>query len=218
MKLKPLNYENFEIIKHPLVQHKLLLLRDINTGKTIFRQVLKEIGMLLGYEITRGLTTTETKVETPLGTSLGYKTSQKDLVIVPILRAGLGMADGLLELVPGATVGHIGCYRDEKTKQPVEYLAEIPQHMGKTFILVDPMIATGNSAKFAVHLLKNRGVLGEDIKFMALLAAPEGVQVFQDAHPDVHLLAASLDSNLDKNAFILPGLGDAGDRLFGTTK
>ena len=132
--------------------------------------------------------------------------------------AGLGMADGLLKLVPGATVGHIGCYRDEKTKQPVEYLAEIPQHMGKTFIVVDPMIATGNSAKFAVHLLKNRGVLGEDIKFMALLAAPEGVQVFQDAHPDVHLLAASLDSNLDKNAFILPGLGDAGDRLFGTTK
>ena len=212
----PILADKFQIVRHPLLQHKLLCLRDTNTGKTLFRQLLKEIGMLLGYEITRDLRTTQSWVETPLGTCEGNKVSQRDLVILPILRAGLGMTDGLLELVPGATVGHIGCYRDEETKRPVEYMIEIPEPAGKTFIVIDPMLATGYSAKYAVDILKKRGIAGESIRFMALVAAPEGVKVFQDAHPDVFLLAAALDSHLDENAYIIPGLGDAGDRLFGT--
>ena len=210
-------HEKLTIVDHPLIQHKLSLLRDINSDKILFRQLLKEIALLLGYEITRGIGVSSNKVQTPLAICKGNKVSQRDIVILPILRAGLGMTDGLLELVPGATVGHIGCYRNEETKRPVEYMVKIPEPAGQTFIVVDPMLATGYSAKYAVDILKNRKVPGENIRFMALVAAPEGVKLFQDTHPDVSLFVAALDSHLDENAYIVPGLGDAGDRLFGTT-
>ena len=209
--------ENLEIVEHPAVQHKLLRLRDVNTGKALFSQLLKEIGLLLAYEITKNLDVTPAEVETPMGECNGNEIAQSEIVIIPILRAGLGMTDGFLELLPGATVGHIGCCRDKKTKQPVEYMVKIPEYKGQTYVIVDPMLATGNSAKYATDILKRRGVPGKNIRFMALVAAPEGVRRFNEAHPDVYLLVAAVDSHLDENAYIVPGLGDAGDRLFGTS-
>ena len=217
MMTKSFKSENLEIVVHPAVQHKLLRLRDVNTGKADFSQLLKEIGLLLGYEITKNLDVTPAEVETPMGKCNGNEIAQSEIVIIPILRAGLGMTDGFLELLPGATVGHIGCYKDEKTKRPVEYMVEIPEYKGQTYIIVDPMLATGNSAKYATDILKRRGVPGKNIRFMALVAAPEGVRRFNEAHPDVYLLVAAVDSHLDENAYIVPGLGDAGDRLFGTS-
>ena len=214
---KSFKSENLEIVEHPAVQHKLLRLRDVNTGKALFSQLLKEVGLLLGYEITKNLNVTPAEIETPMGKCSGNEIAQSEIVIIPILRAGLGMTDGFLELLPGATVGHIGCYRDEKTKKPVEYMVEIPEYKGQTYIIVDPMLATGNSAKYATDLLKHRGVPGKNIRFMALVAAPEGVSQFHEAHPDVYLLVAAVDSHLDERAYIVPGLGDAGDRLFGTS-
>ncbi len=204
------------VVDHPLVQHKLALLRDKETNTSQFRQLLKEIGLLMGYEVTRGLPTRPEIVKTPMAPCEGNIVLEDDLVVVPILRAGLGMADGLLELMPGARVGHIGYYRDNVTKRPVEYLVKLPDTAGRQFIVVDPMLATGFSAAHAVTVLEDRGVTPADICFMALVAAPEGVEVFHKTHPDVRLLVASLDSHLDENAYIIPGLGDAGDRLFGT--
>ena len=204
------------VVDHPLVQHKLTLLRDKETSTSQFRQLLKEIGLLMGYEVTRGLPIKPRIVETPMAPYEGNIVYEDDLVIVPILRAGLGMADGLLDLMPGARVGHIGYYRDHVTKRPVEYLVKLPDTAGRKFIVVDPMLATGFSAAHAVAVLQDRGVAAADIQFMALVAAPEGLEVFHKTHPDVHVLVAGLDSHLDDNAYIIPGLGDAGDRLFGT--
>ena len=210
------NSKILHVVDHPLVQHKLTLLRDKETNTSQFRQILREIGLLMGYEVTRGLPIKPRIVETPMAPCEGNIVFEDNLVVVPILRAGLGMADGLLELMPGARVGHIGCYRDHVTKRPVEYLIKLPDTAGRKFIVVDPMLATGFSAAHAVTVLQDRGVAAADIRFMALVAAPEGVKLFHETHPDVLLVVAGIDSHLDNNAYIVPGLGDAGDRLFGT--
>ena len=210
------NSKILHVVDHPLVQHKLTLLRDKETNTSQFRQILREIGLLMGYEVTRGLPIKPRIVETPMAPCEGNIVFEDNLVVVPILRAGLGMADGLLELMPGARVGHIGCYRDHVTKRPVEYLIKLPDTAGRKFIVVDPMLATGFSAAHAVTVLQDRGVAAADIRFMALVAAPEGVELFHKTHPDVLLVVAGIDSHLDNNAYIVPGLGDAGDRLFGT--
>ncbi|MEC5160680.1 uracil phosphoribosyltransferase [Janthinobacterium sp. CG_S6] len=204
------------ITDHPLIQHKLSHMREHDTSTRTFRELLKEITLLMGYEITRDLPLTTRPVQTPLMMIDAPVIAGKKLAIVPILRAGIGMSDGLLNLVPSARVGHIGVYRDPDTKQPVEYLVRLPDLVERTFILCDPMVATGNSAVHAVDVLKKRGVSDEQIIFLALVAAPEGVTVFQNAHPNVKMYAAALDSHLDEHAYIVPGLGDAGDRIFGT--
>jgi uracil phosphoribosyltransferase len=204
------------ILNHPLIQHKLSHMRERDTSTRTFRELLKEITLLMGYEITRDLPLTTRQVQTPLVTIDAPVIAGKKLAIVPILRAGVGMSDGLLELVPSARVGHIGVYRDPATREPVEYLVRLPDTIDRTFILCDPMVATGNSAVHAVDVLKKRGVADDQIIFLALVAAPEGVTVFQDAHPNVKLYVASLDSHLNDHAYIVPGLGDAGDRIFGT--
>jgi uracil phosphoribosyltransferase len=191
-------------------------MRDRDTSTRTFRELLREITLLMGYEITRNLPLTTKSIETPLQRIDAPVIAGKKLVVVPVLRAGIGMSDGLLELVPSARVGHIGVYRDPATHRPVEYLVRLPDLAERFFILCDPMLATGNSAVHAVNVLKERAVTDEQILFMALVAAPEGVQVFQAAHPDVKVYVASLDSHLDDHAYIVPGLGDAGDRLFGT--
>jgi uracil phosphoribosyltransferase len=215
MKQDP-RFPNLFITDHPLIQHKLSHMRDKATSTRTFRELLKEITLLMGYEITRDLPLTTREIETPLMTIDAPVIAGKKLAVVPILRAGIGMSDGLLNLVPSARVGHIGVFRDPDTHQPVEYLVRLPDLEDRTFILCDPMVATGYSAVHAVDVLKRRGVAGGEISFVALVAAPEGVQVFQDAHPDVKLYVASLDSHLNEHAYIVPGLGDAGDRLFGT--
>lgn len=215
MKQDP-RFPNLHILNHPLIQHKLTHMRDRETSTRTFRELLREITLLMGYEITRNLPLTTISVETPLQTIEAPIIAGKKLVVVPVLRAGIGMSDGLLELIPSARVGHIGVYRDPDTHRPVEYLVRLPDLAERTFILCDPMLATGNSAVHAVDVLKKRNVTGEQIIFMALVAAPEGVEVFQKAHPDVKVYVASLDSHLNDHAYIVPGLGDAGDRLFGT--
>lgn len=204
------------ILDHPLIQHKLSYMRDKDTSTRNFRQLLRELTLLMGYEVTRDLPVTTKHIETPLQAIDAPVIAGKKLAVVPVLRAGIGMSDGLLDLVPSARVGHIGVYRDHDTHQPVEYLVRLPDLQERTFILCDPMIATGNSAVHAVDVLTRRGVPAERIVFLALVAAPEGVEVFQKAHPDVRVYVASLDSHLNENAYIVPGLGDAGDRLFGT--
>jgi uracil phosphoribosyltransferase len=203
------------ILDHPLIQHKLTHMRDQHTSTRTFRQLLREITLLMGYEITRDLPLALQTVTTPLTTIEAPVIAGKKLAIVPVLRAGIGMSDGLLDLIPSARVGHIGVYRADDHR-PVEYLVRLPDLEDRTFILCDPMLATGYSAVHAVEVLKSRGVAGADILFMALVAAPEGVTVFTEAHPDVKLYVASLDSHLNEHAYIVPGLGDAGDRLFGT--
>jgi uracil phosphoribosyltransferase len=215
MKQDP-RFPSLYILSHPLIQHKLSHMREHDTSTRTFRELLKEITLLMGYEITRDLPLTTRAIQTPLVTIDAPVIAGKKLAIVPILRAGIGMSDGLLELVPSARVGHIGVYRDPDTHEPVEYLVRLPDTSERTFILCDPMVATGNSAVHAVDVLKKRGVRDDQIIFLALVAAPEGVKVFHDAHPDVKLYVASLDSHLNKHAYIVPGLGDAGDRIFGT--
>ncbi|MGD9639298.1 MAG: uracil phosphoribosyltransferase [Alphaproteobacteria bacterium] len=211
------DYKNIFIVEHPLIQHKLTKMRDIETSTRTFRELLKEIALLMGYEVTRELPLTYEPIETPLcRMEKAPVIAGKKLTVVPILRAGIGMADGLLQLVPSARVGHIGLYRDEETKKPVEYLVKIPQQEGRLFIIVDPMLATGNSAVAAVDILIKRGIPSENIVFLALVGAPEGAEVFSKAHPDVPVYIAAMDEKLNENAYILPGLGDAGDRLFGT--
>ncbi|SNS52561.1 uracil phosphoribosyltransferase [Noviherbaspirillum humi] len=215
MKSDP-RFPNLHILDHPLIQHKLSHMRDRDTSTRTFRELLREITLLMGYEITRNLPLTTVRITTPLQDIDAPVIAGKKLVVVPVLRAGIGMSDGLLELVPSARVGHIGVYRDPATHRPVEYLVRLPDVTDRIFILCDPMLATGNSAVHAVDVLRKRGVAPSQIFFLALVAAPEGVQVFQDAHPDVAVYVASLDSHLNDHAYIIPGLGDAGDRLFGT--
>ncbi len=215
MKQDP-RFPNLYILNHPLIQHKLSHMREHDTSTRTFRELLREITLLMGYEITRDLPLTTRSIRTPLVTIDAPVIAGKKLAVVPILRAGIGMSDGLLELVPSARVGHIGVFRDPETHEPVEYMVRLPDTVDRTFILCDPMVATGNSAVHAIDVLKKRGVPDEQILFLALVAAPEGVQVVQDAHPNVKLYVASLDSHLDDHAYIIPGLGDAGDRIFGT--
>lgn len=209
-------FPNLHILDHPLIQHKLTLMRDRETSTHQFRQLLKEIGLLMGYELTRDLPLEQKSITTPMANMQAPVLAGRKLAVVPILRAGSGMADGLLELVPSARVGHVGSYRDPETKRPVEYLTKLPDPKGRSFIVVDPMLATGYSAAHAVEVLKRHGVAGAAIRFMALVGAPEGMRVFFDAHPEIPVYVAALDSHLDARAYIIPGLGDAGDRLFGT--
>lgn len=209
-------FPNLFILDHPLIQHKLSHMRDKETSTRTFRELLRELTLLMGYEVTRRLPLTTRRIETPMQSMEAPVIAGKKLVIVPVLRAGIGMSDGLLELIPSARVGHIGVYRDPDTHLPVEYLVRLPDLHDRDFILCDPMLATGNSAVHAVDVLRKRGVAEERINFLALVAAPEGVTVFQNAHPNVKVYVASLDSKLNEHAYIVPGLGDAGDRIFGT--
>lgn len=209
-------FSNLYVADHPLILHKLSLMRDVSCNKVMFKTLLKELSLLMGYELTRPLPLTTREIETPIQTMQAPVIEGKKPVIVPILRAGLGMAEGLEELMPAARIGHIGLYRDHDTKAPVEYLVKLPNPQGRLFILVDPMLATGNSAKYALDVLIRHGADPKQIRFMALVAAPEGVQVLLDAHPQVPIFVAALDSHLNENAYIVPGLGDAGDRMFGT--
>lgn len=203
------------VIDHPLIQHKLSIMRNRKTGSKDFRELLEEIAMLMGYELTRDLPLEDISIETPICKTTAKMIAGKKLAVVPILRAGLGMVDGLLSLIPVAKVGHIGLYRDPKTHLPVEYYCKLPPDISERIvILVDPMLATGGSAVDALHMLKQHGC--KHIRFMCLVAAPEGVAKVQEAHPDVDIYAAALDDHLNENAYIVPGLGDAGDRIFGT--
>ena len=205
------------IVEHPLLQHKISLLRNKQTGTKEFRDLVGEIATLLCYEATRDLPLEEVEIETPITMAKTKVLAGRKLALVPILRAGMGMLDGMLTLLPAAKVGFIGLYRDEETLQPVEYFCKLPKDIAERDVLVlDPMLATGNSAVAAVDTLLKRGVKPKDITFVALVSAPEGVETFQKAHPEIELYVASLDEKLDKNAYILPGLGDAGDRVFGT--
>ena len=206
---------NVNVMTHPLIQHKVTLIRSVDTGTKDFRQLLEEIALLMGYEITRDLPLEDVKVQTPLVEAIGKQIAGKKVGIVPILRAGLGMVNGLLELMPMAKVGHVGMYRDPETLQPVEYYCKLPSDLSERRIIVtDPMLATGGSAAAAISLLKEKGA--KEIQLMCLVAAPEGVEVVNKAHPDVRIYVAALDEKLNEHGYILPGLGDAGDRIFGT--
>lgn len=208
-------FPNLTVVEHPLIQHKLAVLRDRNTSKKVFRELVDEITMLLAYEATRDLPLEPIEIETPLERTTAYVVRGKKLVLVPILRAGLGMVEAMLRLMPAARVGHIGLYRDHDTLQPVEYYFKIPSDPeARDFIVLDPMLATGGSAAAAVRLLKERGAAR--VRVVSLVAAPEGVRTVLEQHPDVQIIAAALDRQLDENGYIRPGLGDAGDRLFGT--
>jgi len=206
---------NVTVLDHPLIKHKLTYIRDINTGSKEFRELVKEVSMLMGYEVTRDLALEEIEIETPVSKMKSEVISGKKLGLVPILRAGLGMVDGMLNLLPAAKVGHIGLYRDPETFKPVEYYCKLPQDIEeRDLIVLDPMLATGGSAVAAIQFLKDRGA--NHIKLMNLIAAPEGVEAVTKAHPDVDIYVASIDEKLNEHAYIVPGLGDAGDRLFGT--
>lgn len=206
---------NAEVLSHPLIMHKVTLMRDKNTLPKDFRQLLKEISLLMAYEVTRDLPLVDREIETPICKCTCKTLGGRSIGVVPILRAGLGMVDGVLELVPTAKIGHIGCYRDPATHEPIEYYCKLPVDAEeRTIIVVDPMLATGGSAVMAIDFIKRKGV--KDIKFMCLVAAPEGVLALNRRHPDVKIYAAALDERLNENAYIVPGLGDAGDRLFGT--
>lgn len=209
------SFPNLTVVEHPLIQHKLAVLRDRNTSKKIFRELVDEITMLLAYEATRDLPLEPIEIETPLERTTAFVVSGKKLVLVPILRAGLGMVEAMLRLMPAARVGHIGLYRDHDTLQPVEYYFKIPSDPeARDFIVLDPMLATGGSAAAAIQLLKDRGAAR--VRLVSLVAAPEGVRTLLERHPDVQIIAAALDRQLNQHGYILPGLGDAGDRLFGT--
>jgi uracil phosphoribosyltransferase len=202
-------------MEHPLIQHKLSMIRDVNTGPKEFRELVEELSMLMAYEVTRDIPVEEVEIQTPLCKTKGKSISGKKLGIVPILRAGLGMVNGMLKLIPTAKVGHIGIYRDPETLQPVEYYCKLPPDIEeRDLILLDPMLATGGSACAGIQFLKERGA--KSIKLMCLIAAPEGIDAVCSAHPDVDIYTASVDEYLNDHAYIVPGLGDAGDRLFGT--
>ena len=204
----------FHVVDHPLIQHKLTIMRKKNTPSKDFRIMLDEISMLMGYEVTRNLPLENIEIETPICKTTQKRIAGKKMAIVPILRAGLGMVDGLLKLVPVARVGHIGLYRDPKTHEPVEYYCKLPKDIGERLtVIVDPMLATGGSAADAIALVKKHGA--KNIVLMCLVAAPEGVKHVQASHPDVDIFCAALDEKLDDHAYIVPGLGDAGDRIFG---
>lgn len=203
------------VFDHPLIQHKLSYIRDVNTGTKEFRELVDEVGMLMAYEVTRDLELQDVEIETPVTKMTAKRLAGKKLAVVPILRAGLGMMDGVLSLVPAARVGHIGLYRDPQTLKAVEYFVKLPQDIDeRQIIVVDPMLATGASAIEAITSLKKRGA--KNIRFMCLIAAPEGVEKMKEAHDDVDIYIAALDEKLNDKAYITPGLGDAGDRLFGT--
>jgi uracil phosphoribosyltransferase len=209
------SFPNLTVLAHPLIQHKLTLLRDRETTTRDFKQLVNEIAMLMAYEVTKDLALEPVDIETPLERMTGRQVAGKKLTLVPILRAGLGMVDGVAQLIPSARVGHIGLYRDHDSLQPVDYYFKIPSdEMERDFFILDPMLATGGSAVAAVGALKRAGA--QRLRFLCLVAAPEGVRRMLDAHPDVPLYAAALDRQLDARGYILPGLGDAGDRLFGT--
>jgi uracil phosphoribosyltransferase len=207
--------DNLTIVKHPLIQHKLTLMRERDTPTAVFRQLLREISLLLAYEVTRDLATTSKQIETPLCPMSAPILKGRKLALISILRAGNGLLDGMLELIPSARVGFVGLYRDEETLQPVQYYFKVPDNLSERFVIaVDPMLATGNSSAAAIDLLKKAGA--KNIRFLCLLAAPEGVQRMSEAHPDVPIVTAALDERLNENGYIVPGLGDAGDRMFGT--
>ncbi|HIG0360333.1 MULTISPECIES: uracil phosphoribosyltransferase [Clostridium] len=202
-------------IGHPLILHKLALIRDKNTGSKDFRELVEEVAMLMAYEVTRDLQVEEVEIETPICRTKCKMLSGKKVAIVPILRAGLGMVGGMTSLIPAAKVGHIGLYRDEETLKPVEYFCKLPQDIGdRDVIVTDPMLATGGSAKDAITLLKQKGA--KHIRLMCLVAAPEGIKEVMDEHPDVDIYVASVDEKLNEKGYVVPGLGDAGDRLYGT--
>jgi uracil phosphoribosyltransferase len=200
---------------HPLIQHKLTLIRDKNTGAKDFRELVKEISMLMCYEVTRDLPLEEIEIETPVSKTMSKVISGRKVGIVPILRAGLGMVDGFLNLLPAAKVGHVGLYRDPETLEPVEYYCKLPTDVeDRELIVVDPMLATGGSAIAAIQFIKDRGAT--NIKFACIVSCPEGIKAVHDAHPDVDIYTGAIDEKLNDHAYIVPGLGDAGDRLFGT--
>ena len=205
----------FQVIDHPLIQHKLTMIREKNCGTKVFREVVNEIAMLMAYEVSRDMPLEDVVIETPMGKSTQKTLSGKKVAIIPILRAGIGMVDGILELIPAAKVGHVGLYRDEETLQPHEYFVKLPEDIAsRQLFVVDPMLATGGSAIMAIDSLKERGA--SNIKFVCLVAVPEGVKALQEAHPDVDIYTAALDERLNEDGYIVPGLGDADDRLFGT--
>jgi uracil phosphoribosyltransferase len=207
--------EHLVVVDHPLVQHKLSIMRDKGTPKVLFRQLLREIAQLLAYEVTRELPMTTGRVETPMQPMDAPTLAGKKLALISILRAGNGLLDGVLDLIPSARVGFVGLYRDEETLQPVQYYFKVPDALGERLVIaVDPMLATGNSSVAAIDLLKEAGAT--NILFLCLLAAPEGVARMKDAHPDVRIVTASVDEKLNEIGYIIPGLGDAGDRMFGT--
>lgn len=208
-------YKNVNLINHPMVQHKLTILRDINTGVKEFRELVEELSLLMGYEVTRNLPLEDIEIETPICKTTSKVISGKKLGLVPILRAGLGMVDGLLKLVPTSKVGHVGLYRDPVTLEPVEYYCKFPTDIAdREIIILDPMLATGGSAVAAIGFLKEKGA--KSIKLMCLLAAPEGIEAVTARHPDVEIFLAAIDEKLNEHGYIVPGLGDAGDRLYGT--
>ena len=202
------------IIDHPLIQHKLTNMRKKETSSADFRKLLEEITMLMGYEATRDLPLEDVEIETPIQKTVGKRLTGKKIAIVPVLRAGFGMVQGLLDLIPSARIGVIGLYRDPETLKPVEYYCKLPNIENRSFIIVDPMLATGGSSVAAIQMLKDRGV--KDIRLMCLVAAPEGVDTVNKAHPDVKIYTAAVDECLNEHGYIVPGLGDAGDRIFGT--
>lgn len=202
------------IIDHPLIQHKLTIMRKKETSSADFRKLLEEITMLMGYEATRDLPLENVEIETPIQKTVGKRLTGKKIAIVPVLRAGFGMVQGLLDLIPSARIGVIGLYRDPETLKPVEYYCKLPNIENRSFIIVDPMLATGGSSVAAIQMLKDNGV--KDIRLMCLVAAPEGVDTVNKAHPDVKIYTAAVDECLNEHGYIVPGLGDAGDRIFGT--
>ena len=209
------NYPNVHILDHPLIQHKITRLRDKDTGTAEFRDIVSEIAMLMAFEALRDLDTVNIEVETPIEKTTSPVIAGRKQALIPILRAGLGMTDGILSLLPTAKVGHVGMYRDPVTHEPHEYYCKLPDPISERIIIVtDPMLATGGSAADAINLIKEKG--GKKIKFMCIIAAPEGVEVLAKAHPDVDIFIGHLDRELNENAYICPGLGDAGDRIFGT--
>ena len=207
----------FHVLDHPLIQHKLTMIRQKDCGTKVFREVVNEISMLMAYEVSRDLPLEDVEIETPLVKTTLKTLAGKKVAIIPILRAGLGMVDGILELIPAAKIGHVGMYRDHETLQPVEYFVKLPSDISeRQLFVVDPMLATGGSAVAAIDALLKRGAQPSSIKCCCLVAAPEGVEVLRKAHPDIDIYAAALDERLNEHGYILPGLGDAGDRLFGT--
>lgn len=207
--------QNVFVFDHPLIQHKVSHLRDKNTSTKEFRELVSEIAMLMAYEVTRDLPMQDVEIETPVAVAKTKVLAGKQIAIVPILRAGLGMVDGMVKMIPNVRVGHIGLYRDPVTVEPVEYYCKLPDDIAeREVILLDPMLATGGSASAAIGFLKKRGI--NNIKFMCLIAAPEGIKRITDDHPDVRIFCAAKDEKLNDHSYIVPGLGDAGDRLFGT--
>lgn len=204
-----------KIIDHPLIQHKLTLIRDVRTGSKDFRELIEEVAMLMAYEITRNLPLEEVEIDTPVAKCRCKVLAGKKIGVVPILRAGLGMVNGVLRLIPAAKVGHVGLYRDPETLQPVEYYCKLPTDVAeREFVVIDPMLATGGSSVAAIDMLKQKGA--RNIKLMCLVAAPEGVHLVNEHHPDVEIYTAAVDERLNDHGYIVPGLGDAGDRIFGT--